>query len=60
MDITTQGQITTPQTENTTGGPTNIYPVIRTFFLFVITIIIIVVALYLVYQNGKSIYEHGV
>lgn len=36
------------------------YPKVRTFFLILCVLIIISLALYLIYQNGKSIYENGI
>jgi hypothetical protein len=38
----------------------NLYPTLRTLFLVACVIITIAVALFLIYQNGKSIYETGI
>ena len=37
----------------------NIYPVIRHLFLIIIILLTISIAIFLFYQNGKSIYDNG-
>ena len=39
---------------------TNIYPALRRTFLIVCVLLTILIALFLIYQNGKSIYESGI
>lgn len=37
----------------------NIYPIIRHLFLFLCVLIAVSIILFLMYQNGKSIYDKG-
>lgn len=46
--------------ENIDTPETNIYPVIRTAFLVICVVLVACVTLFLIYQNGKSIYETGI
>jgi hypothetical protein len=38
----------------------NIYPALRKLFFIFIIIFFLGLALFLIYQNGKSIYDHGI
>lgn len=38
----------------------NLYPTVRRIFLNVAILFALSVILFLIYQNGKSIYEHGI
>jgi hypothetical protein len=38
----------------------NVYPFARTLILTICVILFIAIALLLLYQNGKSIYDHGI
>lgn len=39
---------------------TNLYPILRTIFIVILIIIVICIAIFLIYINGKSIYDHGI
>lgn len=45
------------QDENTV---VNIYPIIRHIFLTICILLTVIIILFLVYQNGKSIYDKGI
>lgn len=42
------------------SGKLNIYPIIRHLFLIVCILLAISIILFLIYQNGKSIYVKGI
>ncbi len=42
------------------SGKLNIYPIIRHLFLIVCILLTISIILFLIYQNGKSIYVKGI
>ncbi len=44
----------------TTHEEINLYPTLRTLFLVMCVLFTIAVVLFLIYQNGKSIYETGI
>ena len=37
----------------------NIYPLVRHVFIIAVTLATISIAIFLIYQNGKSIYDNG-
>lgn len=43
-----------------TDNEINIYPILRTFFLGLCVFTCIAIILFLMYLNGKSVYENGV
>lgn len=45
------------QDENTT---INVYPLIRHLFLTMCILLTVAIILFLIYQNGKSIYDKGI
>lgn len=40
--------------------PKNIYPYMRHVLLIVVVLIALCTIIFLIHQNGKSIYEHGI
>lgn len=46
--------------ENIYHKDTNIYPMMRTTILAICFIITVCIVLFLIYQNGRSIYESGI
>lgn len=41
-------------------GHINLYPFLRKLFFWACIIVFLLVILFLVYQNGKSIYDNGI
>ena len=65
MEPVLQQQESLSQTEETTTNSTdssevNIYPIIRHIFLTLCILLTISIILFLIYQNGKSIYDKGI
>lgn len=56
----TQNTQIPPQEKNTYYVEKNIYPTLRRIFLIICVLITVGSALFLIYQNGKSIYESGI
>ncbi len=54
--INTQENLTEEVSEDTF----NVYPIIRHIFLTLCILLAIVIILFLIYQNGKSIYDKGI
>ncbi|MFA5132197.1 MAG: hypothetical protein WC444_02605 [Candidatus Paceibacterota bacterium] len=64
MDTTTNEQTPSlsraPVQEIAVTKEVNIYPVMRTILLVVFLVLVVCVALFVIYHNGKSIYERGI
>ena len=54
--------IPTPQTtgNNDEANTLNLYPIIRHLFLTLCILLAVAIILFLMYQNGKSIYDKGI
>jgi hypothetical protein len=57
-----ENQASSPQGEvlPATHPIKNIYPVTRHFMLIVLTLLAFTIIIFLIYQNGRSIYENGI
>ncbi len=64
MDTQPEINITETTEENKSRNSyhtdTNVYPAIRTIILSVCVLIALSVVIFLIYQNGKSIYANGI
>lgn len=47
-------------TEDTKKKETNLYPIFRYIFLIACAILTLALVLFLIYLNGKSLYDHGI
>lgn len=45
--------------ENEYKGEINLYPILRTIFIILCIILVVGLVAFLIYQNGKSIYDNG-
>ena len=63
MDTSTEPNKILSNNENTNANAyyeeKNVYPLLRKIFLMLCAIIAVAVLLFLIYQNGKSIYVNG-
>ncbi len=60
-NIQTQVVETEPNTsEKASDGDVNIYPKLRHLILILCVLLTITIVVFLIYQNGKSIYANGI
>ncbi|MCF7843556.1 hypothetical protein K9M47_01515 [Candidatus Gracilibacteria bacterium] len=53
-------QMNTVDTSDEDSGSINIYPTIRHLFLILCILLTAAIIIFLIYQNGKSIYDQGI
>jgi hypothetical protein len=58
MDTQTK-EIPPTSPENEVDKDINVYPVLRHVFLIFCILLTVLIVFFLMYQNGKSIYENG-
>jgi hypothetical protein len=59
MDTETK-EVAIPPTEEVTNKELNVYPILRHVFLIFCILLTVLIVFFLMYQNGKSIYENGI
>ena len=57
--VTQEETTNTPESTQEETSSVNVYPMIRHLFLTLCILLTISIILFLIYQNGKSIYDKG-